>query len=300
MTSMAKSRLGVIFFLILFFITNTGKAQEATVENSVFWEVSGKDLTSPSYLFGTFHLMGAHYIDSLTRVKAKFKSSKTVVGEILMDSSLTMKMMVAARLNGTTLDKLLTAEDYKETATWLKELSGYDLAMFNSMNPITIQIFLMSMLQQKYFPMNANDTPMDIYFQSLGKTQGKGIVGLESFDAQINALFNQFSLERQAQMLIEFVHERDRAKTELVQMNQSYKNGDLAKLELLLADQTYTKSEEEVMLDNRNKDWMTQLPVLMKGGQTFVAVGALHLAGEHGLVTLFRQAGYKVTPLAVK
>ncbi|MEO5976364.1 MAG: TraB/GumN family protein [Chryseolinea sp.] len=297
---MGKLRLRSLFLLLLFLVSHPGNAQEEAIENSVFWQVSGKDLTAPSYLFGTFHLMGAHYIDSLTRVKASFKSCKTVVGEILMDSSLTMKMMVAARLNGTTLDKLLKAEDFEATAAWLKELSGYDLTMFNTMNPITIQIFLMSMLQQKYFPMNTNDTPMDIYFQSLGKTQGKGLVGLESFDAQINALFNQFTPERQAQMLIEFVREKDRAKTELVEMNQSYKNGDLAKLELLLADQTYTQSEEEVMLDNRNKEWMNQLPALMKSGQTFVAVGALHLAGEHGLVKLFRQAGYKVTPLSVR
>ena len=38
------------------------------------------------------------------------------------------------------------------------------------------------------------------------------------------------------------------------------------------------------------------LPILAKG-DAFIAVGALHLIGENGLVALLRQAGYEVTPV---
>jgi uncharacterized protein YbaP (TraB family) len=271
------------------------------VENSVFWQVSGKDLSQPSYLFGTFHLMGARYIDSLTRVMEKFSESKTLVGELLLDSTMTVKMMVAARLHETTLDKLLGPEDYQKTAAWLKELSGYDLKIFNGMNPMTIQIFLMTMLQQKYFPLSGStDIPMDLYMQQRGKKEGKKLVGLESFEVQVNALFNQFSIQRQAEMLMEFVNEKEKAKEELILMNKSYRNGELGKLEELLAEQTYSEQEAKVMLDDRNKNWMGQLPSLMKEQQTFIAVGALHLSGKNGLIHLLREAGYTVTPLSSK
>jgi len=271
------------------------------VENSVFWQISGKDLSQPSYLFGTFHLMGARYIDSLTHVMDKFSESKTLVGELVLDSTMTVKMMVAARLHETTLDKLLGAEDYQKTAAWLKELSGYDLKIFNGMNPMTIQIFLMTMLQQKYFPLSGSaDVPMDLYLQQRGKKEAKKLVGLESFEVQVNALFNQFSIQRQAEMLMEFVHEKEKAKGELILMNKSYRNGDLVKLEELLAAQTYSEQEAKVMLDDRNKNWIEQLPSLMKEQQTFIAVGALHLSGKNGLIHLLREAGYTVTPLASK
>jgi uncharacterized protein len=271
------------------------------VENSVFWQVSGKDLQQPSYLFGTFHLMGARYIDSLTRVMDKFSESKTLVGELLLDSTMTVKMMVAARLHETTLDKLLGPDDYQKTATWLKELSGYDLKIFNGMNPMTIQIFLMTMLQQKHFPLiGSADVPMDLYLQQRGKKEGKKLVGLESFEVQVNALFNQFSIQRQAEMLMEFVNEKEKAKEELIQMNKSYRSGDLGKLEELLAEQTYSEQEAKVMLDDRNKTWMEQLPSLMKEQPTFIAVGALHLSGKNGLIHLLREAGYIVTPLPSK
>lgn len=276
-------------------------AQKTAVENSVFWEVHGKDLKHPSYLFGTFHLMGSRYVDSLTHVIAKFNNSKTIVGELLLDSTMTMKMMAAARLDGTTLDKLLSAEYYQQTAHWLKELSGYDLQMFNAMNPMTIQIFLMTMLQQKYFPMDmAHDTPMDMYFQNVAKNDGKKLIGLETFEVQVNALFQQFSPQRQAEMLVDFVTDKEKAKSELITMNKYYREGDLSKLQLLLSDQSYSESEAKVMLDDRNKKWMDQLPALMKEQQTFVAVGALHLAGDNGLVCLLRNAGYTVTPAKVK
>jgi uncharacterized protein YbaP (TraB family) len=245
--------------------------------------------------------MGTTYVDSLVYVMEKFSESKALVGELLLDSTMTVKMMVAARLHETTLDKLLKPEDYQATAAWLKELSGYDLKLFNGMNPMTIQIFLMTMLQQKYFPMNGSaDVPMDLYFQQRGKKEAKKLIGLESFEVQMNALFNQFNLERQAEMLMEFVHEKDKAKDELVAMNKSYRSGDLKKLDELLSVQSYTEEESKVMLDDRNKNWFEQLPSIMKEQQTFVAVGALHLSGKNGLINLFRNAGYTVTPLTSK
>jgi uncharacterized protein YbaP (TraB family) len=287
-------------------LATTGQSPRAApagrqVENSIFWQISGKDLSQSSYLFGTFHLIGAKYVDSLVYVMEKFRESKTVVGELLLDSTMTVKMMMAARLHETTLDKLLKPEDYQKTAEWLKELSGYDLKIFNGMNPMTIQIFLMTMLQQKHFPLHgAADVPMDLYFQQRGKTEGKKLVGLESFEVQVNALFNQFTLQRQAEMLMDFVNEKEKAKDELIVMNKSYRSGDLVKLEELLAIQTYSEQEAKVMLDDRNKKWFEQLPSLMKEQQTFVAVGALHLGGKNGLINLFRNAGYTVTPVASK
>jgi len=294
-------RTCLLLIVLIYVLPRLTAGQTQPIESSIFWQISGKDLSQPSYLFGTFHLMGSQYIDSLERVMEKFSESKTLVGELLLDSTMTVKMMVAARLHETTLDKLLRPEDYQKTAAWLKELSGYDLKIFNGMNPMTIQIFLMTMLQQKYFPLNgSSDVPMDLYLQQRGKKEGKKLVGLETFEVQVNALFNQFSLQRQAEMLMEFVNEKDKAREELIQMNESYRNGDLGKLEGLLAEQTYSEQEAKVLLDDRNKNWLAQLPSIMKEQQTFIAVGALHLSGENGLIHLLREAGYTLTPLPSK
>lgn len=298
---MAKRlRLSITTALIVASSITVGQAQQA-VENALFWKIQRHDLPAPSYLFGTFHLMGSHYVDSLDGVMEGFRKCKAVVGEILLDSSITMKLMVAARLEGTTLDKLLSPEDFRAADEWFKELSGRDLSMFIAMNPVTIQNLMMAMLQQKYYPYaEADNEPMDLYFQRLARAQGKELIGLENIDVQINALFKQFPLARQAEMLSDFVRNRDRALNELRQMNASYRKGDLANLELLLAEQNYKKSESAILLDNRNMKWMEILPGIFQQQPTFVAVGALHLAGETGLVNLLRNAGYIVTSLTTK
>jgi hypothetical protein len=276
-------------------------AQRPEVENSVFWEITSPDLSAPSYLFGTFHLMGSRYIDSLTNVMAKFDSSEAFAGEIVFDSAMIPNMMRASLMKDTTLNQLLSPETYQQTAQWLKELSGFELRFFDRMNPMAIQILIMSLLQQKHYPSDPRlDTPMDLYFQNLSKSAGKPVTGLETFEDQIYALYGQFSYSRLAEILTVFVQERDSAKSELLQMNRHYREGNLTKMEEMLRTHYYYDSETAVMADDRNKKWMEKIPALLKEQSTFIAVGALHLAGENGLVNLLRKKGYTVTPLALK
>ncbi len=65
----------------------------------------------------------------------------------------------------------------------------------------------------------------------------------------------------------------------------------------------FTKSEfgmggyEDLLLLQRNKNWVGQLKTIMKKESVFVAVGAGHLVGEKGLINLLKQEGYTVEPL---
>lgn len=47
-------------------------------------------------------------------------------------------------------------------------------------------------------------------------------------------------------------------------------------------------AEEDAMIYNRNKTWAQKLPAIMKAAPTFVAVGALHLPGDKGLLNLLK------------
>ena len=67
-----------------------------------------------------------------------------------------------------------------------------------------------------------------------------------------------------------------------------------------------TKSEfggdqfSEVLLGNRNRNWVHQLKIIMKKQSVLVAVGAGHLPGKDGLVELLRKQGYTLEPLKNK
>ncbi|MBK8520903.1 MAG: TraB/GumN family protein [Chitinophagaceae bacterium] len=57
---------------------------------------------------------------------------------------------------------------------------------------------------------------------------------------------------------------------------------------------------QDILLDNRNKNWVEQLKVIMKNNPVFTAVGAGHLVGKNGLIALLRAEGYTVRGLENK
>jgi uncharacterized protein len=54
---------------------------------------------------------------------------------------------------------------------------------------------------------------------------------------------------------------------------------------------------EDVLLINRNKNWIPVMEKNMLQSGTFFAVGAGHLPGDDGVISLLRKSGYKVVPV---
>ncbi len=283
---------------VLLLQTVSAQSEFTSNSNAIFWEVSGKNLEQPSYVFGTFHLVGNEFIDSNAVILEKFNTCKTVAGELVIDSTMVPKMMAASVMTETTLDKLLPKDVYDSTAAWMKELSGYDLAMFNNMNPMAVELTLSAFFQQQNFPMLEGSMPMDAYFQTLGAAENKTVLGLETMDDQIEVIYGQYSLERQAELLADFIHRKAEMSTMMIQLNEAYDNQSLGSIaEIMYNDDTYTEGEIDVLLKDRNDRWMKQLTSLMQKQPVFIAVGALHLPGKGGLVQQLLDKGYTVTPI---
>ncbi len=162
---------------------------------------------------------------------------------------------------------------------------------------MTVQVLLSTMEWAKNNPGTGNDVPMDSYFQQQAVKQGRKVIGLETMEDQLQALYGQYTLERQAEMLARYVREKDKNRAEMQSMTLCYQNQDLACLQkLLFSTENYRPEEMAALIDKRNLKWMEKLPVLMETSPVFVAVGAGHLVGENGLVSLLRKQGYTLTP----
>jgi uncharacterized protein YbaP (TraB family) len=271
-------------------------SQQKRQESSLLWKVSGKGLTKPTYLFGTYHFLTNAFVDTLQAVKEAYKTSGAVVGEIVIDSSLQAPMIEASMLKGTTLKKELPDTVYAKTANWFNREAGIDLAKLDQLNPLSVMIFAMAITQQKYYPNKPDEIQLDTYFQQMAKKDGKKIMALETIEAQINALYGGLTMQRQIALLHETVNEEDGLKNMIGIMNKAYISQNMEDLQQLMYG-TYKPQEMKAMLDERNSQWMQQLPKLMKEQSLFVAVGALHLAGESGLVNQLRKKGYTLTPI---
>lgn len=270
----------------------------------LLWKVSGNGLSQPSYIMGTHHLAPLSIKDSIAGLQAAFESATRIVGEINMAEVQTpaimqtmQKMMVTE--TDTTLRSLFTPEAYDRVARCVKENLMFDIAMMPKLKPAFLQNNLIVVLYMKHVSGYNPMEQMDSYFQAEALAKGKKVVALETPEFQFDLLYNSTSLKRQAESLLCMLDRLTRYIEQNKQMTACYMNQDLDCL-LRLSEEQFGDQcdplpmEMEAMLDNRNAAWAQKLPAVMQAAPSFIAVGALHLPGEHGLLNLLKKQGYTV------
>ena len=293
-----KIALVLFFGLLQNVFTFAGGDKEPTLENTLLWEVSGKGLAKPSYLFGTFHLRTSTFIDSFPIIGRKFNECEAVAGEVVIDSSSLITAAMAGMMKDTTLTQLLSKKDFNLVSKRLKKLSGYDLILFNNFCPVMVEL----LIEQSYYKDNSNGAEkgqvMDMYFQQQAKEKKKKLLGLESIDDQVNIIYHSTSYKMQAQSLVNMVkHREKKSEADMSQLVKCYNNADLTCLNNMLHESGMSQKDEDVIVKKRNDKWIAELPEIMQANSVFVAVGALHLTGQWGLIAQLRSLGYTVKPV---
>ena len=286
-----KKKILILFVLLVSF---------STTQAQLLWKISGNGLKHPSYLFGTHHLIPIQFLDSVPGLFKAFNECETVVGEMVLNNlDASAKIQQAAIMpNHKKISDLLTQDEYKLVDNELKATLKFGLKEVSIMNPSLI-LTLYEMEKYKKQTGFTDDKQSDSYFQLVAAEKDKKVLGLETIDQQIAILFGNGSLERQAKVLIETIRKKESVLNEMIQLNMLYKAGKLNDLLFLSkgrGDVTDMTDEEfRKMADDRNADWMTKLPKIIKESSCFIAVGALHLPGQNGLLKLLEKEGYKVT-----
>lgn len=271
----------------------------AQVSNSLLYEISGNDLEKPSYLFGTYHLINSEFVKDKPRVYKAYQEADQVVVETEIDSSQLLAFTMKAMMPGKSLKTLLDEETYATIQEEVKNGMQVDLAMFDQFKPAYISTLLAVMYTNENNPWlkKYQGQPMDAFFAQEGKKQSKKVHLLETMMDQAEVLFSGTTVEEQAEDLKEMVNDK-KATIELTQkLGRNYTNENLTGLEKLGEEYKEQYGEMTELVDDRNIKWMDQLPQILSDGNAFIAVGALHLPGEKGLINLLQAKGYTVKPV---
>ena len=286
-------RIKSLFFISVLFFSIAANAQ-------LLWKVSGNGLSDTSYLFGTHHLIQKEQIPDFEKTLLFVKKVDMVVGEMDLSNMLEMqiKLMKGATMKDTTLTDLLNQNDYNLVDNAFKEVMGMGIKKFDKFKPMMLSSLYSAMLYMKQNNLKKEPEAVDQIFQKFGKKNKKKIVGLETIEQQIDILFNKISLQRQAEMLVKAVSEKDKSNELIKKLNALYLKGDLEGLEALSNEENdMNQDEKSFLIENRNNNWMEQLKIMFPKNSCFVAVGCLHLTGESGLINQLRKAGYNVEPV---
>ncbi|MBD3626699.1 TraB/GumN family protein [Cyclobacterium sp.] len=261
-------------------------------EKGVFWKISGNGLSTSSYLFGTIHLICEQDFAMSERVSDKLAQSNALVLEIDMDDpSLQMAMMANIyNEDGQKITDFLSEEEYQEIRTFLKERTGMDMDMLKTMRPMV----LMSLIYPNL--LECETKAFESELMALAKTNDMEIVGLESVNDQLS-LFDLIPLKEQYRSFYTYADNIEKGKREFKKLIASYKEEDILALLELVSESPEYKDYQEVLLDQRNLNWIDPMATMMKKGSMFFAVGAGHLAGDTGLIQLLKKKGYSLERL---
>lgn len=259
---------------------------------TVLWEITGRRLKQPSYLYGTIHIQDARVFAFGDEVIDAFNSTEAFAMEILMDELDMVEVQNAMFMKDETLKDLLTPEDYELLDSIVREKTGQSLFMFNKMKPF----FLSSQLMQLDLAKDKAEA-LDMYLLSKAREQGKICLGIEDFSDQIDAI-DAISLEDQIAMLMEGLTDTVETTEERFEnLVEAYLTGNLEKMYELTKDTALPAEFHQAFLIDRNIKMARNIHRFIRRHSTFAAVGAAHLPGEKGVINLLRKRGYTVKPI---
>lgn len=296
--------------IITFILTSFSMLAIAQSSNkytgALLWKISGNGLSKPSYILGTHHLTHVSFVDSIPGLKKVIENTEQTVGELLMADQMAMQAklqqasIMPADKNYSTI---LTASEYANLDAGLKEIFNGQAGMeqFKQYKPGMISMLYSITLYTKVFPTfnPMGHEAIDAYVQRIASEKGKSLLGLETVEDQIYALFDAEPLADQAKTLACSVSHKDFMIRSVKQLDEYYRAKKLTEMYDLAFNNPeepcqMSKTYENAINKDRNNKWLEKLPQIMKGKSSLIAVGALHLAGEEGLLYQLAKKGYKV------
>ena len=281
-------------------------SQEANGK-AVFWKIE-KDGVEPSFLLGTMHMADSR-IARLDGARGEaFDASQTVIVENIeaLDPAQASTAMLQFKdmtlyTDGSTLADRLD-EDTLDLLRQAVEVRGVPFAMAQVMRPWLVAT-MVALPACELAEKRSGKPVLDGLIASRAKAESKNLVGLETIGEQFGAMAalpEDFHLEA----LKETLKLGNVAEDVMETMKQLYLDGDIGMI-LPLTKAVSPKSASSAdyedfkdrLITTRNRNMAERALAHLEKGNAFIAVGALHLPGETGLVAAFRNAGYTVSPV---
>lgn len=263
--------------------------------HTLLWEISGKGLSTPSYLFGTMHVLCADDASLSDSLRSVIAHCDEVYFEInLSDMSGMMGAMKYMRMNDSKkLSDLMDVKQYERVKAYFAQHNAIlPFGMLERFKPLLIS----SLIEEQNLDCKTTDG-MEMMIMKELHPYGKPIKGLETVEFQAS-LFDSIPYEQQAKDLLNYIDSAEEYKKMTLDLSDLYKKQDLDQIDLLSSKGDPGMSQYmDLLLYDRNRKWAKALVDLMPGKTLLIAVGAAHLPGENGVINLLRKKGYTLRPV---
>jgi uncharacterized protein YbaP (TraB family) len=256
-----------------FFLPGFGQAPY-----EMLWEIRHPAQAQPSYLFGTMHISDSRVFNLPDSVILAIQNTAGMAFELDFDST-----------SYHTFHYLMRDGDYR-----LEDLDK----LASRLNPPSYENIVDRVMDRLQNP--EEDEPeddkensvlfLDAFLYRVGRDLGKVRSGLEQVEDQFRLLYGEGD---QPSVL-------SSAKSSIRggELTKAYLAGNLQQIEKWLeTDKLFDPYARKLLLDDRNTVMARGADSLIGIRPTFIAVGAAHLPGKQGVISLLRARGYTLRPV---
>ena len=286
----------IVFVIILFSVILLNG------QNTVLWEVKKEHNEKVSYLMGTHHIMGGHFVDSLyPTIKEKLLQSEIAIFEAIGEN--TTRKEIYKRQDNFQYKKTLKKK-YTKRLEQIAKRKEYPLSKFS---PTEVLWLLGKLMVQErcdnYLPSDSL-LQLDDYLALVAKENSIEIQGLETYSSQLNninkdeqnidwfTVRNDKSYLQKLRYFIDVNHGLENTQ-DICAFSENYKT--------LAINYHFEKPcPDDVLIKERNNNWMEQLPNYLTQQNCFIAVGLTHLYYDCGLLEQLKANGFSITRIPLK
>ena len=263
-------------------------------ERGLLWRIEGAGAPA-SHVFGTVHLADPRVTRLPPAVARELDQARSLTLESGLDPA--NILVLAGRMvfsDGRDLPAVAGEELFGRAAK-LTAGQGLPEPVLRVFKPWAVAMLLS-------VPPQDPASVLDYVLARLAAEKGKPVHELESMEEQVS-VFEGMSEEDQVAMLRQAVDEFERLPRQISRVVDAYLARDLAGLWRISQESRGDGSEErrlnEVLmrrlLHERNTRMAERSETRLREGGAFIAVGALHLYGDGGVLALLEQRGWRVT-----
>ena len=263
----------------------------------LLWRIERPGL-APSYLFGTVHSTDERVRDLPRPVADAIAATDSLTLEVVITddvmAELAKRMVIS---DGRLLDEILGLELFAQTAT-VGARYGIPEVGLKLLRPWAAWM-LFSFPPEEIARQAAGEPALDVMLQADAMSQNKPVYGLETIDEQIDVI-EGFSENEHIAMLKSTVAANGEIEDMFERLIRDYLARDLNAIHAFLSEQTagfdagLAEAITERFIEVRSELMAGRMVPRLAEGNSFIAVGALHLPGERGVLHLLELQGYQI------
>ncbi|UCH74912.1 MAG: TraB/GumN family protein [Rhodospirillales bacterium] len=273
-------------------------ASDEGYTHGLLWRIEAAS-TSPSHLFGTMHSTDPAIATPGTALRRVLDGADSLTIEVVLDDTANATMARAMLLpEGNLLGEIAgpelwhrvaeTGARYGAPAEFLQRFQPWAVQMIFSLPPAELR------------RQSEGGAHLDKVLQTRAVERGIPVHGLETVDEQIAALAGR-PMDEQLALLDAAITLNPDIDAIFEDLKRLYLAGDLAGMRRMAREMTGGAPPELIdiyfdrLVRERNRRMADRMAERLAEGNALIAVGALHLYGDDGVLGLLAARGYTVT-----